>query len=59
MEPLLTTIKSHYNGISTTNYTGAYDYFSSSRKGKVTFEGWKKGLQNTLRDNVTDWMLSV
>ena len=26
----------------TTNYAGAYDYFSSSRKGKVTFEGWKK-----------------
>ena len=47
------TIESHYNGISTTNYAGAYDYFSSSRKGKVTFEGWKKGLQNTLRDNVT------
>lgn len=46
-------IVSHYSGISDKNYSGAYDYFSSARKSKVTLAGWEKGLKNTMKDEVT------
>ena len=52
-EAVVSAIKSHYNGITAANYAGAYDYFSSSRKSKVTLSGWEKGLQNTIKDDVT------
>ena len=45
-------IVSHYSGISAANYPGAYDYFSSARKSKVTLDGWQKGLTNTMKDEV-------
>ena len=51
-EAIMSAINSHYNGISASSYAGAYDHFSSSRKSKVSFDGWQKGFDKTLKDVV-------
>ena len=49
---IISAIHGHYDGITKRNYTGAYDYFSSSRKSKVTLSGWEKGFEKTIGDEV-------
>ncbi|MDQ0243734.1 putative membrane protein YvbJ [Bacillus fengqiuensis] len=45
-------ISEHYSSISNDDFAGAYNAFSSARKGKVTMDGWTKGLQQNLHDEL-------
>lgn len=47
-------ITSHYNLITSDDFSSAYNYFASSRKSSVDLEDWSKGLQANSRDDVTD-----
>nr|WP_275580441.1 zinc-ribbon domain-containing protein [Metabacillus iocasae] len=42
---ITSVVNNHYMNISNGNYSNAYDLFASSRKGKVAFDGWQKGLK--------------
>jgi len=46
-------VRDHYQQISEDDFSAAYDLFSSSRKSKVTMDGWTKGLQQNIQDVVT------
>ncbi|MDQ0229286.1 zinc ribbon domain-containing protein [Metabacillus malikii] len=52
------TILQHYESISNDDFASAYDKFSSSYQSKVTFEGWTKGLQQNIKDEVTKLEIS-
>ncbi|MHA2961941.1 TcaA second domain-containing protein [Priestia megaterium] len=47
-------ITSHYNLITSDDFSAAYNYFASSRKSSVDLTDWSKGLQANSRDDVTD-----
>lgn len=47
-------ITSHYNLITSDDFSSAYNYFASSRKSSVDLADWSKGLQANSRDDVTD-----
>lgn len=47
------TIRAHYENISQDRFAEAYDLFSSTRKSKVSMDGWTKGLQENMHDDVT------
>ena len=46
-------VRLHYGSISNDDFTTAYNQFSSKRKGKVSKEGWEKGLQANIYDEIT------
>ena len=50
---IINTIVAHYGGISSNDFSAAYNHFSASRKKKVSLAGWEKGLQENIRDDVT------
>jgi len=56
-EAIEEVILGHYHSISNDNFQSAYDFFSSSYKSKVTFDGWTKGLEQNINDTVT--MLNI
>ena len=47
-------VLTHYSKISSDDFHAAYQLFSSDRKSKVTLDGWTKGLQENIRDIVTE-----
>lgn len=47
-------ITSHYNLITSDDFSSAYNYFASSRKSSVDLADWSKGLQANSRDDVTE-----
>lgn len=47
-------VYTHYQSISYGHYSEAYELFSSSRKKKVNFDNWAKGLENNISNTVTD-----
>ncbi|MEM5017445.1 hypothetical protein WKH31_14210 [Metabacillus indicus] len=46
-------VRLHYASITNDDFTKAYDLFSSSRKQKITQNGWEKGLQQNISDELT------
>ena len=46
-------VRLHYGSISNDDFSTAYNQFSSSRKKKVSKEGWEKGLQENIYDELT------
>ena len=47
-------IMSHYTSISSGDYETAYAMFSSSRRSKISYEKWSKGLKNNFKNEVTN-----
>ncbi|PKG22905.1 TcaA NTF2-like domain-containing protein [Niallia nealsonii] len=47
-------VRLHYGSISNNDFTIAYDLFSSSRKKKMSKEGWEDGLKQNIYDEITN-----
>lgn len=53
-EEIHNVIMQHYGYITNDQYSSAYQLFSSSRKSKITLDGWSKGLEQNIKDTVTE-----
>jgi hypothetical protein len=45
-------VRLHYASISNDDFETAYNVFSSNRKRKVSMEGWMKGLQHNIKNEI-------
>ena len=52
-QAIMDTIYNHYRRISNDDFESAYQLFSKNMKKKFDVDGWAKGLEPNLRDDVT------